>query len=88
MPPGIAPISAPAAADYENKMARVTVSVGYQSQGEIVVRVRRSDRYVPAVAKRGDDSFAPGDQVGVVAYRDGVAEVVSQKEFEFLTETG
>lgn len=78
--------SAPAAADYENKLARVTVSVGHKNQGEIVVRVRRSDRYVPAVAKRDDDAFAPGEQVGVVAYRDGVAEVVSRKEFEFLTE--
>ena len=79
--------STPKEEDYANKLARVTVAVAGSRKGEIAMRVGRSDRYVPAVARRTDQSFNPGDSVGVVAYRDGVAEIVSREEYEFTTET-
>lgn len=76
--------STPKVADYVNKLARVTITVANEKKGEIALRVGRSDRFIPALARHSDDTFSPDQQVGVVAYRDGVAEVVSREEFEFL----
>lgn len=77
--------STPKPKDYVNKLARVTISLTKDSKGEIALRVGRSDRYIPALARHAQDTFSHDQQVGVVAYRDGVAEVVSRKEFEFLS---
>lgn len=76
--------STPKVADYVNKLARVTITVANEKKGEIALRVGRSDRFIAALARHSDDTFSPDQQVGVVAYRDGVAEVVSREEFEFL----
>lgn len=76
--------SSPRVSDYVNKLGRVTVSVQPPRMGEVALRVGRSDRYVPAASQRKDQSFKPGDVVAVVAYRDGVAEVISREEYEFL----
>ncbi len=76
--------STPKVDDYINKLARVTITVANEKKGEIALRVGRSDRFIAALAKHSDDTFSPDQQVGVVAYRDGVAEVVSREEFEFL----
>ena len=76
--------STPKVDDYINKLARVTITVANEKKGEIALRVGRSDRFIAALARHSDDTFSPDQQVGVVAYRDGVAEVVSREEFEFL----
>ena len=72
--------------DYVNKLARVTIAIHPSRKGEIALLVRGGERFVPAVAKRKDGSFGVGDEVAVVDYSGGIAEVVSRKEFEFLTE--
>ncbi len=72
--------------DYVNKLARVTVGVTSTQKGEVALRVGRGDRYIPALSKHTDQVFGSGDQVAVVGYRGGVAEVVSGEEFEFLTQ--
>ncbi len=71
--------------DYINKLARVTVTITYPRKGEVAVPVIRGERFVPAIAKRANTKFKVGDQVAVVAYRGGIAEVVSREEYEFLT---
>ena len=76
--------STPQAEDYVDKPARVTVTVQGSRQGEVALYVGRAERFIPAVAKRSDQTFSPGQQVGVVAYRDGVGEIVSREEYEFL----
>ncbi len=77
--------STPQASDYVNKTARVTIELTKPKTGEVVVRVGRAERYVPAIARHADAAFVRGDAVGVVSYHGGIAEVVSQEEFEFLT---
>ena len=77
--------SATTSADYVDKIGRVAATITYPRKGEIAISVRRRQRFVPAVAKHPDTTFGVGDEVGVVAYRGGVAEVVSRKEFEFLS---
>lgn len=77
--------STPQPADYVNKLAKVTMSFTHPDKGEVVVRVGRANRYVPAVCKHADTSFAKADEVAVVGYQGGVAEVISRKEYEFLT---
>ncbi|NOT00109.1 MAG: hypothetical protein HOP29_05735 [Phycisphaerales bacterium] len=74
-------------ADFERRVGRVTVAFGKMRRGEIVVEVKGRRHYVPAVAKRDDDTYAVGDSVGVVAFNGGTAQVVSKKEFEFVTES-
>lgn len=76
--------STPHANDYMNKIGRVTVDVAGPKTGEVVVRVGRSERYLPAVARHADATFVRGERVGVVGYQSGIAEVISTKEFEFL----
>ena len=77
--------STPQPRDYVNKIARVTIAVDHARKGEIAVRVGRAERFIPAIAKRADTMFKSGERVAVVAYRDGVAEIVSREEYEFLT---
>ncbi|MCH8148178.1 MAG: hypothetical protein IH987_09345 [Planctomycetes bacterium] len=77
--------SATTDADYTDKIGRVSATITHPRKGEIAISVRSRERFVPAVAKHPDTTFSVGDEVGVVAYRGGVAEVVSRKEFEFLT---
>ena len=71
--------------DYINKIARVTVTITYPRKGEVAVPVIRGKRFVPAIAKRANAKFNIGDQVAVIAYRGGIAEVISREEYEFLT---
>ena len=78
--------STPKVEDYVNKIARVTIAVEPPKQGEIALRVGRAERYIPAVAKRADQAFASGALVGVVGYHEGVVEIVSREEYEFLNE--
>lgn len=78
--------STPQTRDYINKIARVTIAVSRTGKGEVAVRVGRCDRYIAALAKHADAKFERGEEVAVVAYHGGVADVVSKEEFEFLTE--
>jgi len=78
--------STPGERDYVNKLARVTIAINGNGLGQIIMRVGRSDRYVAAKAKRAEDSFAKDEEVGVIAYGNGVAEVVSRREYEFIHE--
>ena len=73
--------------DYINQPATVTIKIAPPQKGEVSVSVRGRTRFVPAVARRDDDSFESGDRVVVVAYRNGTSEVVSQKEYEFVTDS-
>ncbi|MCH7721625.1 MAG: hypothetical protein IH988_11675 [Planctomycetes bacterium] len=73
--------------DYLNQPARVTIKIAPPQKGEVSVSVRGRTRFVPAVARRDDDLFESGDPVVVVAYRNGTAEVVSRKEYEFVTDS-
>ena len=79
--------STPQPRDYVNKIARVTIAVDHARKGEIAVRAGRAERFIPAIAKRADTMFKSGERVAVVAYRNGVAEIVSREEYEFLTHT-
>ena len=78
--------STPKVEDYVNKIARVTIAVEPPKRGEIALRVGRAERYIPAIAKRQDQMFASGTLVGVVGYHEGVVEIVSREEYDFLNE--
>lgn len=78
--------SDPSKEDYLNRIARVTIAIAPRRRGEVAVATRNGERYVPAAAKRGDDGFALGDRVVVIAFNNGVAEVVSRREYEFVTD--
>lgn len=71
--------------DFLHKLGRVTVAIAPPRQGEIVISLHSGERYVNATAARGDDSFRVGEQVVVTAFRNGVAEVISKKEHEFVS---
>jgi len=71
--------------DFLNKPARVTVTITPPRHGEVAVPLHSGERFVSAVAKRSDDKFRAGDRVVVVSFRNGVAEVVSKEEFEFVS---
>jgi membrane protein implicated in regulation of membrane protease activity len=77
--------STPQPQDYVNKLARVTIPIRHPDPGEIVIQVRSAERYLPAVACGTDRSHGAGDQVVVVGYRGGVAQVISRQEFEQQT---
>ena len=77
--------STPKPEDYLNKLGRVTVTVTSDKKGEVALRVGRAERFVPAVSKRADQTFQSGERVGVVGYEEGVLQVVSQQEYEFVT---
>jgi hypothetical protein len=74
--------STPQPQDYVNRLGRVTIGINGGAAGEVALQVRGGERYVPAVASGADARFAVGDEVVVVAYRSGVAEVVSRPEYE------
>jgi membrane protein implicated in regulation of membrane protease activity len=74
-------------ADYVNKDARVTMAIEPPKKGEVAIRLRGRERFVPATTRRPDDRFSVGDRVVVVAVSGGTAEVLSQKEHEFLSPT-
>jgi len=79
--------SAPEAEDYLNRIGKVTVSIHPPQQGEVSIDVRGGQRFVPAASRHADISFAVGDEVVVMGYRNGVAEVVSLEEARFLNST-
>lgn len=68
--------------DYVRKLARVTVRIADQRKGEVALQVRNMERFVPAVARGNVTEFGVGDEVVVVGYRGGVAQVISAEEFE------
>lgn len=74
------------ARDFVNRVGRVTAMVGGDQPGEVALSIRGGERYVSARTRHAEDRFGPGDSVGVIAFRGGVAEVVSKKEFEFLVD--
>lgn len=70
--------------DFVNQPARVTVAVRPPARGEVGVHIGNREMFVPAVAKRSDDSFDIGAQVVITAYTGGMAQVVSREEYEFV----
>ncbi|UCG33505.1 MAG: hypothetical protein JSU68_02505 [Phycisphaerales bacterium] len=76
--------SAPRPQDYVNKLARVTIVIRPGKKGQISLQVRDARRFVPALARRSDAQFTQGCEVFVVAYRGGIAEVVSCEDYEQL----
>jgi len=74
--------STPQPQDYVNRLARVTVRIDPPDIGEVALIVRGGERYVPAASIDPPRAFAVGDQVVVVAYRAGVAQVTAREEFE------
>ncbi len=70
--------------DYVDRAARVSVAVAPGRTGEVSAEVARAERFIPAMARRSDDSFEVGDRVVIVAYNNGVAEVISREEYEFV----
>ena len=64
----------------------LVLAVAGRKTGEVALRVGRAERFLPAVAKHPDQTFEAGQPVGAVAYRDGVVEVVSREEYEFLND--
>ena len=76
--------STPQPWDYVNKLARVTIAINPPKKGQIALLVGQTRRYVAAVAHRSRADFNVGDEVVVVAYRAGIAEVISRAEHEAL----
>jgi len=72
-------------ADFVDKPARVTINIEPPRRGEVAVPLHSGERFVSAVAKRPHDKFRVGDCVVVVTFRNGVAEVVSKEEYEFVS---
>ena len=73
--------------DFLNKLGRVTIAIQPARYGEIAVSLHSGERFVSAAAKRPDDRFRVGDRVVVSSFRNGVAEVVSREEFEFVSDS-
>lgn len=71
--------------DFLNQPGRVTIAFGPSRRGEIAVPSRNGERFLAAVARRNDDQFKVGDRVVVVAFANGVAEVLSKQEYEFVS---
>lgn len=74
--------SAPRPWDYVNKLGRVAVTINGAAKGEVELHVRGGTRRVPAVAADAARRFPAGDEVVVIGYEAGVAQVVSRAEFE------
>jgi len=72
------------AEDYVGQVARVSVALDGTHRGEVALASRNGERFLAALARRGDDRFKVGDHVVVVGFVNGVAEVVSQKEHDFV----
>ena len=77
--------STPQISDYVNRLGRVTIQIVDPDKGEVALQVRGTQRYVPAIVAGADGRFSVGDEVVVVAYRAGVAQVISKAEFERRT---
>jgi hypothetical protein len=77
--------SAPRPEDYVRRLARVTVTLGPQRIGEVAVQVGRTQRFIPAVAVTTTDPLEKGTDVVVVAYRAGVAQVITRAAYEQRT---
>ena len=73
--------------DYVNKPARVTVAIRPPKRGEVAIQIGEQERFLHAAARRPDDKFETGAEVGVVDYRNGTVVVVSRKEFEFMRDS-
>jgi len=73
--------------DFLGKVGRVTIAIRAKRKGEIALSVGSGERYVPAAAKHDDHSYETGERVAVIGYTGGIAEVISQKEFEFLNDS-
>ncbi len=73
--------------DYLHKPARVTIPIVPPSRGEVAVRVQDRERFVPAVAKHENERFDIGQTVVIVSFIAGTADVISQKEDEFMAES-
>jgi len=74
-------------ADFINHSARVTIAIEPARRGEVAIPSRTGERFLAAVAQRGDERFKLGDSVVVVAFTNGVAEVVSKQEYEFISDS-
>jgi hypothetical protein len=74
--------STPQPWDYVNKLARVTIAINPPNKGQVALLVGQTRRYVAAVAYQSQAAFDIGDEVVVVAYRAGIAEVISRSEHE------
>jgi hypothetical protein len=72
--------SAPRAAEYVNRPARVTVAINGRNKGEVAVCVRGGTRFIPAVARQEGGRFSKGDRVTIIALNEATAEVVAQEE--------
>jgi len=73
--------------DYLHKPARVTIAIVPPSRGEVAVRVQDRERFVPAVAKHENERFDIGQTVVIASFIAGTADVISQKEDEFMAES-
>lgn len=72
--------SATRSEDYVNRIGRVSIAIEAGRRGEVALQVRGAERYVPAMGAHDNGQFPIGARVFVVAYRAGVAEVVSPDE--------
>jgi len=73
------------AEDFLNRPGRVTIAIEPLRRGEVAVPSRSGERFLAAVSRRGDDRFKVGDRVVVVGLSQGVVEVLSKEEYDFVT---
>lgn len=66
--------------DYVDKLARVTIPIEPPHKGEIALQVRGTQRYIPAVSCGARQQYSQGEEVVVVTYRAGVAEIIGRDE--------
>lgn len=76
--------STPQPKDYVGRVARVTIPIEPSHKGEIALQVCETHRRVPAVAVEQRTKFVTGDEVVVVAYRGGIAEVTTRDKAAFF----
>lgn len=76
--------STPQPQDYVGRLARVTIPIESALKGEIALQVRETHRRLPAVAVEQPGNFSVGDEVVVVAYRGGIAEVTTRDKAAFF----
>lgn len=76
--------STPQPKDYVGRVARVTIPIEPSLKGEIAMQVCETHRRVPAVAVEQRATFVTGDEVVVVAYRGGIAEVTTRDKAAFF----
>ena len=66
--------------DYVDKLARVTIPIEPPEKGEIALQVRGTRRYISAASCGKKQQYQKGEEVVVVNYRAGVAEVIGRDE--------